>query len=172
MKLFVADTGPLIHLQQIGALDLLPKIGEIWTTPMVLEELRRHVPEFQTASIPNWLHLAEPSTSARSQAAHWIQAGLLDAGEAEALAYASETHSDAFLSDDGSAREMARIYGLESRGTLGIILLASVQGILDRDGASTLLGKLSSHSTLWMSSRVKQSAFEAMGKIFGQDNVS
>ena len=38
MKLVIADTGPLIHLHQAQALDLLPLLGEVVVTPQVVRE--------------------------------------------------------------------------------------------------------------------------------------
>ena len=38
MKLVIADTGPLIHLHQADALDLLPMLGEVVVTPQVVRE--------------------------------------------------------------------------------------------------------------------------------------
>ena len=82
MRLFVADTGPLLHLHQIGAVQLLPQLGEVWTTPVVAQELQRHAPELCGAAWPPWLRVAEVSVSAQMQAHQWRQAGLLHAGEA------------------------------------------------------------------------------------------
>ena len=166
MRLFVADTGPLLHLHQIGAVQLLPQLGEVWTTPVVAQELQRHAPELCGAAWPPWLRVAEVSVSAQMQAHQWRQAGLLHAGEAEALAHARELHPDAFLTDDGDAREFARIYGLESRGTLGIVLLAATRGLVSGEEAARLLDQLEVASTLWLSPRVARAAREALQIIF------
>jgi len=52
MNLVVTDTGPLLHLHQIGALDLLPHLGTVHLTPTVWSELRRHAPAFLTRALP------------------------------------------------------------------------------------------------------------------------
>lgn len=165
MKLFVADTGPLLHLHQIGATQLLLQLGEVWTTPAVAEELQRHAPELCGAAWPGWLRVAEVSESAQMQAHQWQQAGLLHAGEAEALAHAREWHPDAFLTDDGDAREFARICGLEARGTLGIVLLAAARGLVTGGEAARLLDQLEINSTLWLSPRIAKAAREALQVI-------
>ena len=163
MKVFVADTGPLLHLHQIEMLNLLPALGEIWTTPTVWREFTRHAGE---GSPPAWLHVAQPSASASERASRWVQAGLLHAGEAEALALACESAPDAILSDDTDAREMARTCGVGSRGTLGIILLAAVRGVLAREDAAEALRKLEVISTLWLSAKVRRAAREALAEIY------
>ena len=50
MKVIVADTGPVLHLHQAGALDLLPALGEIHITPTVIAELRWHAPDFRKSA--------------------------------------------------------------------------------------------------------------------------
>ena len=41
VKRLVADTGPLVHLHEAGGLHLLPLIGEILVSPLVLAEAKR-----------------------------------------------------------------------------------------------------------------------------------
>lgn len=98
MKLVVTDTGPLLHLYQAGAVDLLAHLGDVHVTSVVWSELHRHAPSFQATGHPPWLKLVRPSVAATRQAAEWVQARVLDAGEAEALAYAQESQADLFLS--------------------------------------------------------------------------
>src|SRR6266478_312760 len=100
MKLYIADTGPLLHLHEIGALPLLSRLGSIGATQAVASELLRHAPSLTAPAWPGWLQILQLSASARIQADNWIQAGLLHEGEAEAIACACESAPDAFLTDD------------------------------------------------------------------------
>ena len=86
MKRLVADTGPVLHLHQAGALELLALIGEVSLTPMVLRELRTHAVSLWPGPLPSWVSLVQPSINAQQRAIAWTQAGLLHMGEAEALA--------------------------------------------------------------------------------------
>jgi hypothetical protein len=43
MNVVVTDTGPLLHLYQVGAMHLLEHLGCIQVTPTVWSELQRHV---------------------------------------------------------------------------------------------------------------------------------
>ena len=94
MKRLVADTGPILHLYQAGALHLLPLVGEVTLSPNVLAEIRRHAPQLWPTQMPAWLKPASPSTAALQRALAWQQAGLLHGGEAEALAVACESRPD------------------------------------------------------------------------------
>ena len=112
MNRVVADTGPVLHLHEAGALHLLPLLGEIFLPPLVIAELRNHAPELWPVIPPAWVKLQTLSAHSQQLALEWKRAGLLHGGEAEALALAGEIKSDWFLTDDAAAR-------LNWRGAVG-----------------------------------------------------
>jgi predicted nucleic acid-binding protein len=167
MRLVVTDTGPLLHLHQAGVESLLAQLGGIHLTPTVWGELQRHAPTFRAAGLPNWMTLCQPSPTAVIQARQWLNAQVLHAGEAEALAFAREAQADMFLTDDTAARAMGESLGIHVRGSLGVVLFAAAFGHLDRAGCLQILNDLEQHSTLWMSAKVKGAARDAVSQIFG-----
>ena len=167
MKVVVTDTGPLLHLHQAGADDLLPHLGDIQLTPTVWRELQAHAPSLVTSGLPAWLSLSQPSAFAVLQASQWVNAQVLHAGEAEALAHAREIQADMFLTDDTAARAMGESLGLHVRGSLGVVLYAASSGHLDEAGCMQILADLETQSTLWMSAKVKAAARLAVCQIFG-----
>jgi predicted nucleic acid-binding protein len=87
MKLIVSNTGPLLHLKEAQALDLLALTGEVHIPKNVEREISNLDPAW---SQPAWLmvnDLIEPYTA---KAISWQQAGWLHAGEAEALSLAQQ----------------------------------------------------------------------------------
>jgi predicted nucleic acid-binding protein len=118
MKRLVADTGPILHLREAGALHLLPLIGSVILSPLVCDELQTLAPKLR-AALPQEIEVQELSAAARERASAWLQAGLLDGGEAEALALALAMKPDWFLTDDAAARLMAEAMGIEAHGSLG-----------------------------------------------------
>jgi predicted nucleic acid-binding protein len=166
MNVVVTDTGPLLHLHQVGAASLIANLGEIHLTPTVLGELRRHAPTFATNDLPEWMSLSQPAAAAMFQATQWLNANVLHAGEAEALAYALETQADMFLTDDTAARTMGEALGLHVRGSLGVVLYAAVSGLLDEAECLRILDGLEKQSTLWMSAKVKAAAKRSISQIF------
>jgi len=57
MKRFVADTGPILHLHEAGALLLLPLIGKVFLPPLVVAELRAHSLSLWPGAFPEWTKL-------------------------------------------------------------------------------------------------------------------
>ena len=162
----VADTGPVLHLHEAAALHLLPRIGEILLPPAVLTELRTHVPGLWRDLPPTWVTIPALPVTAQQQAAAWQQAGLLHGGEAEALALACEVKPDWFLTDDAAARLMAEAIGIETHGSLGVVLWSAAQGVIDKTAAEAHLAGLE-RSSLWMSPRVRAEAQAALAKLLG-----
>ncbi|MDQ3684027.1 MAG: DUF3368 domain-containing protein, partial [Acidobacteriota bacterium] len=124
MKLIVSDTGPLLHLSEAQSLDLLRLTGEVHIPPTVAIEMAHHDAGWSSA-LPTWIKLAQLSSPHDALAAAWEQAGLLDRGEAEALALARQFQADWFLTDDAAARVLAISLGVEVHGSLGVVLWAA-----------------------------------------------
>jgi predicted nucleic acid-binding protein len=161
VKNFAADTGPLLHLEQAGLLDLLAGMGRVFTTSAVIDEWRR----LGVSETPKWLTVKPVSANASAVAGSWIRSGLLHKGEAEVLAVACELKTDGFLTDDAAAREMASALGFEVRGSLGVVLGAASRGLLKAENAFAALDAMQSRSTLWLSARVRREAHAALRRI-------
>lgn len=162
----VTDTGPVLHLHQADALETLAHFGEVHLVPAVLAELQRHAPALWSSGFPRWAHRATPSADALGKAAGWVEAQLLHAGEAEALAHAQESGAELFLTDDTAARVTADSFGVPARGSLGVILYCAAMGYLNRDEAERHLSALATRSTLWLSPIVQRKAEAALVEIF------
>lgn len=160
----VADTGPILHLHEAGALHLLPRIGEVHLPPRVLDELRSLNP----ALSPKFARPQPLSPAAQQRASAWESAGLLHGGEAAALALALELKPDWFLTDDASARLTAETLNIEVRGSIGVLLWAAANQIASRSEAEQFWADLEK-SSLWMSPRVRAEARAALGNIFRQE---
>jgi len=143
MKRLVADTGPILHLHEAGAIHLLPLVGKVIMPPSVLAELNTHAPTLWPGPLPHHLKLQTLSPAAQHQALGWQKAGLLHGGEAEALALALELKPDWFLTDDAAAHKGVGNAEAEA-------LLAAWE-----------------KSSLWMSPRVRAEARAALAKLFG-----
>ena len=165
MNRLVADTGPILHLHEAGALHLLPLIGEIFLPPLVIAELRAHAPSLWPGVSPEWIKLPILPARVQQRALEWRRAGLLHGGEAEALALAHEIKSGWFLTDDDAARLMAEPLGIETHGSIGVVLWAAAHQLVPRAEAEACWSGLQK-SSLWMSPKVRAEAKAALKNIF------
>jgi predicted nucleic acid-binding protein len=114
----VTDSTCLIALERLGRLDILPSLFEpIYAPPEVSREFGTSLPWLQV------VELADPDRVVFLSAS-------VDAGEAEAIVLARERGLKVVL-DDLRARRLAHRFELEVIGTLGILVRAKRQGILD-----------------------------------------
>jgi predicted nucleic acid-binding protein len=164
VRQIVSDTGPLLHLREAECLNLLEQAGTIAIPTAVHHEMVQHVPEWHVHT-PSWITVTPVSAPYDAQATEWQQSGLLEAGEAEAIALARQLSAAWLLTDDAAARVFATAVGLEVHGSLGIILWAAARGHLSREEAAVALDRLA-HSSLWISARVLADARVALDSLF------
>lgn len=160
----VCDTGPVLHLLEADALKLLNGVGTVFVPPAVNRELERLTPNWP-ARRPAWLTIRDLSALAIAQAVEWRSAGLLHEGEAQALALALAVEADWFLTDDAAARVFADSLGLETHGSLCVVLWCAGQGQLDQPAATATLQALF-RSSLWISIRVRSEARIALAQMY------
>ncbi len=130
----VADTSPLIALERIGRLDILPGLfGSVVCPQSVIDELRAfpgHLRADSSIEQSSWL-------SIRPDPREMVFRKELGAGETAAIALAVNIKAEMIVLDDLAARRIAREIGLKISGTLGIVLAACRYGLL-ADVAGTL----------------------------------
>ena len=119
----VADAAPLITLAGVGAVDLLPRLyGRVLVPDAVAAEVRdRWIGPFP----PDWLDVrgdppAPPAETNR-----------LDAGEVAAIGLVRDLGADLLLIDERKGRLVAGGLGIDYIGTLGVLLLAKLEGHLE-----------------------------------------
>ena len=127
------NTSPLVALDQIGHLDILPELfGEITRPQSVVDELnfgRSVYGGSDSLFHAAWLKTVEdpPEMVLRKE---------LGAGETAAIALAVRMKADLVILDDLAARNVAVELGLNITGTLGVLLAAyKKEHLLDLQGA-------------------------------------
>jgi predicted nucleic acid-binding protein len=161
-RIVVCDTGPLLHLDEAGAIHLLEATGKILIPAAVSQELEGRL------KLPSWVETQDLHKSAQRKATEWNHSEALDSGEAEAIALAMQINSDWFLTDDALARQFSESLGLETHGSIGILLWAVAHGhIQDRSEAHECLSNLV-NSSLWISNRVVNEASRAIDELLSE----
>lgn len=135
MQLVIADPGPVNYLILIRHIDLLPRMFESVVIPVAVQaELSSPVapPLVQgwIATPPVWLGIVE--TQGVDPVGGLVEpVGGLHKGEAAAIALAVSLHADLLLMDDRKGVKAARSKGFRVTGTLGLLEMASQQGLVD-----------------------------------------
>lgn len=148
----VADAGPLIHLGEIGSLDLLDVLDHLY----VPETVRRELAE---GGIPDGMDRLSYESVAVGQSSE--MASELDPGETAALTLAVE-HDAVLLTDDMAARDAATDAGVEVHGSLGVIALAYNRDRLDRNEAADCMRALQRETSLFVSDAVVERGIELL----------
>ncbi len=138
-SILIADAGPIIHLDELDALDILSPFDLLLISPVVWQEVKFHRPSALTRSnvrFSTTVVTSFPSTAL----AILIQAFSLDRGEQEALLLMQQ-HPDAlFVTDDAAARFAAFQLGFRVHGTMGMLVRAARMNKLNADKVLSLLG--------------------------------
>jgi predicted nucleic acid-binding protein len=160
----VTDTGPLLHLAEADALSLVPLAGAVSIPPAVATELSEHADSWFDPK-PEWLTIETLDDAHAQVATEWQDAGILDAGEAEAIGLAQQLQADWFLTDDSAARFIAEQRGIEVHGSAGIIVWAAAVGYIDRAQATASMERLLA-SSLWLSEAMRARVEAALRAVF------
>lgn len=123
----VSDTSPLRALHHLGLNHLLTELlGEVLIPPAVEAELTFPTPRFASVTIQDFANLRVEAPRDRVLIDRLSQE--LDAGEAEAIALASESESSILLIDERAGRREASRLGVPVTGTLGLLVRAKQAG--------------------------------------------
>lgn len=118
----VSNSSPLIGLPQIQQLDLLEKLfGSVTIPPAVAQEVAPSV------KLPGWINIIPLSQPVATR----VLATSLGPGESEAISLAMDLGNCQIILDDRAARRLAQSLGLAVIGTLGILLAAKRQGLIN-----------------------------------------
>ncbi len=127
----VSDSTPIVYIAKVGKLQLLKKLyGNVVLPEAVKREVLAgeypEVPVIQDAFQAGWLEERALSRAARKfEQTHLLRAPGLDLGEREAIALAYMGHLPLLIDEDEkTGRRVAKVWGIEVRGTLRVILEA------------------------------------------------
>lgn len=121
--LVVCDAGPLIHLDELGSLDLLADFAEVLVPDAVWSEVAKHRSGALIHSEVT-LRKVTPEFWASPELEALAQVFSLHTGELEALRVAMEHRPGLLLTDDTAARMAAGNLRIGTHGTIGILVRA------------------------------------------------
>ncbi len=146
MSKAVLDAGPLIHLAELKALDVLYDFD----TLLLPETVGKEVAKYQRSALkyPNLKLSQVRAPGISTDLIILAQAFSLDQGEIEALAILELYPGFLFLTDDAAARLAAAQRGYSSHGTIGLLIRSVRVRRRTPDSVLKLLKDISRHSTL------------------------
>src|SRR5947208_2539749 len=109
-RVTVLDAGPIIHLNELGCLDLVEGFGTVYLPATVKDEILRHSPSIPFGEIAGLVQVADPDAYSTTLMA-LRRSFDLQAGELVALRLLAELRGDLFLCDDAAARLAAESLG-------------------------------------------------------------
>src|SRR5437016_5938685 len=138
----VCDAGPLIHLDELGCLDLLSDFSPLMAPIEVWDEVVRHRRQLSAETIGGLsiVHLAHRAPSVRLKSL--IDALGLHAGERAALMLCERDNARLLLCDDAAARLAAESLCIAVHGTIGVLVRSIRRGLQTQDAVLTILEQL------------------------------
>jgi predicted nucleic acid-binding protein len=148
----VSDAGPIIHLDELGCLDLLADFKDILLPVSVVEEIKKHRPFALAVNLP--FRVLPAQNPADISLAAMCKTFALDLGETESLVIMQSYPKAIFLTDDASARMVAERMGFRVHGTIGVIVRTIRRGQKSPEEVLSIISSIPSRSTLFIKSEL------------------
>src|SRR3989344_1558754 len=128
----VSNTGPILHLLEIDFIKALKIFKIIYIPNEVYEELSKKQLKKPLNKIKN-IKILKLNSRFKDTSKLFCEQYFIDLGEAEAVSLALQEKINLFLTDDLEARGVAKEYDLETHGTIGILLRAFKEKIINKE---------------------------------------
>jgi len=161
----VSNSGPLIHLSQIGKFELLYIFSKIYIPEIVYKEvnIKGKPGAIELKSAKN-IQVYEVSGDDIKNIKERVKDFKLDKGELQALSLCNKLKKEIFLTDDLDAREAGKSLGLQVHGSVGVIVRAYREKLVDLKEAEEILNALYEVSKLFITKAIIEEAIEGLRK--------
>jgi predicted nucleic acid-binding protein len=149
----IADTGPLLHLAEIGCLAALGAFQRLLIPDLVVDELRRHGVDVRLVDVPELTVSTVPPRRYERVSRVANSAGVsIQAADAQVLALVlARRRRDVVLTDDLALRRIVEGRHVVAVGSVGVLVRASSQGLMDDAELRRSIDALFERSTLYLS---------------------
>jgi predicted nucleic acid-binding protein len=145
----ICDAGPIIHLDELNCLDLLGDFHQVLLTETIRQEVAQHRPAaLEGVDFP--LSISAGKIPTDEPLLTLCRIFSLNAGETEAFSLLEANPQAIFLTDDASARLVAKQMGFKVHGTIGVLLRSIRRGQRQPEAVLNTLTDISSKSTLYI----------------------
>src|SRR5574341_1338517 len=151
----VSNTGPIIHLSEVGYFHCLRIVENLLIPKAVESEIRsKNAPGKNELRSAGWITTKELDGVQKEKADKIAKDFGIEMADAEAIVLAKTNDIKLLFTDDKSAREIAEYYDLEVHGSAGILARAYRSKILSYEEVKEALQRLHQHSSLYITDRV------------------
>jgi predicted nucleic acid-binding protein len=159
----VVDAGPLIHLNEIGALALLRLFTDVYIPGAVWQEatVSGQVLPADLEALPN-LHRCDLSSESVVRFSHAYALTHLHTGERESLYVCINDNVDLIVTDDLAVRKAAKLLDITPIGSLGIIVKAFKLQMITLSQAERYILNLQDVSSLFVTRAIVELALESL----------
>lgn len=155
IKKAVTNSGPIIHLSEIGYFDLLKIVQKLYTPKTVKKEInRKNAPGKNELEKAKWIIIKDLNEKDKEKAQLISKDFGIEQTDSETILLALNMNINLIFSDDLNMREVAELHGLEVHGTAGILARAYREGLLDYEEVKEAVNKLYKESSLYITQRV------------------
>jgi len=155
---WVVNASPLIALGRIGRLDLLTELTPRVVVPSAVKAEVLRLDDAASRAFRAARSLQTPEAESTDAV---VSMWGLGAGETEVITYAKTHPGFEAIVGDLAARRCAAAFGIATRGTLGVVLLAKKRGLLP--SAAAVLGDLQA-AGLYLSAALVKQALDLVGE--------
>ena len=160
----ILDTGPIIHLEEINCLHLLMDFERLLIPYAVWREVEYHRPSVFKHKDVNF---EKVNVLLNDDLLSVCRLFCLGIGESEAITLCSQYHDSILLTDDASARLVAKTLGIRAYGTIGVLLRAIRRSQLAPHEIVRKLEEIPLKSTLFIKRSLLHEIIEEVKKEYG-----
>lgn len=145
----ISDTGPILHLWEIGQVQVLDVFERVLLSPLVAEELSRYGIEPGAQALKATVEVVPVGDGERQQVLGEPGGYAIHDPDAEVVVLARRTGFRlSVLTDDLSLRKRLEAEGADVSGSFGVLVRAYKKGFLGRLDLESVVEALFSESTL------------------------
>lgn len=160
----ILNAGPIIHLEEIDCLYLLTDFQRLIIPDAVWREVEYHRPSiFKNRDI----NFEKVSVILDGDILSVCKLFCLDTGELEAIALCSQYPDSILLTDDASARLVAKTLGIRAHGTIGVLLRAIRRKQFTPHETMRKLKEIPLKSTLFIRRSLLHEIIEEVKRAYG-----
>lgn len=148
----ICDTGPILHLHEIDKLDSLNIFGRLYVTSLVANELNSYGIDVLSLDLKTQISLVDVNNKKRFQEVNKLITKPIHPADTEVFILARDrNYSIPVLTDDLTLRRQLEQQGALVIGTIGILVRAYHNGLMNREELEKAIDYLFEESTLYIS---------------------